>query len=193
MDDKAIIKKKYTYEEYLQLEKDTDIRHEFWNGEVFAMAGGSRNHSEIGGNIYSCLGSNFKPQGCKVYQADVKLEFEEENYYVYPDVVLTCDKNDNDEYLVRKPSLIVEVLSKSTQEYDRGKKLAQYRKIRTLRYYLLVSQTAVSVEVYGRTNENSVFTYEAYESMEDIIKLPALEFEIPMSEVYKYITFVEET
>jgi Uma2 family endonuclease len=190
--DKAIEKRKYTYEEYLQLEKDTDIRHEFWNGEVFAMAGGSRSHSQLSYNINRAVNDTFAPKGCFSYQADVKVEFEEGNYYVYPDVVLTCDTNDNDEYLVRKPSLIVEVLSKSTQEDDRGKKLAQYRKIRSLRYYLLVSQTAVSVEVYGRTNENLVFTYEAYESMEDTIKLPALEFELPMSEVYKYIEFVEE-
>lgn len=111
----AIGKKKYTYEEYLQLEKDTEVRHEFWNGEVFAMAGGSRNHNEISGNISASLNSYFRPNGCKAYQADVKLKFQEGNYYVYPDVVLTCDKDDNDAYLVKKPSLIVEVLSKSTE------------------------------------------------------------------------------
>ncbi len=88
--------------------------------------------------------------------------------------------------------LIVEVLSKSTEAYDRSEKLARYRKIKSLRYYLLVSQTEPMVEVYGRANEGSVFTYEVYESMDAIIQLPALDFSMPMSKVYEYITFVAE-
>ncbi len=190
--DKAIEKKKYTYQEYLQLEIDTDIRHEFWNGEVFAMAGGTRNHSEVGGNIYSLLGNKFRPQECKVYQADVKVEFEKENYYVYPDVVLTCDKDDNDTYLVKKPSLVVEVLSKSTETYDRSVKLAQYRKIKSLRYYLLVSQFAPFVEIYGRLSEADLFTYNVAEGIDAIVEMPALDFTLPLSKVYEYIEFVKE-
>lgn len=191
--DKAIEERKYTYEEYLQLEKDTDIRHEFWNGEVFAMAGGTRNHNKIGSNINNALGNHFNPKGCETFFNDVKLELGKQNYYVYPDVILTCDRDDNDVYLVKRPSLIVEVLSKSTESYDRSVKLAQYRKIKSLRYYLLVSQVKPLVEVYGRANEESVFTYEVYESLEEIIKLPALEFEMPMREVYNYIKFIPET
>lgn len=188
----AIEKRKYTYAEYLQLEKDTNIRHEFWNGEVFAMAGGTANHNRIGLKIASALSDKFEPNGCRVFFNDVKLQLQEENYYVYPDVILTCDKDDNDPYLIKKPSLIVEVLSKSTEAYDRSEKLAQYRKIKSLRYYLLVAQTAPIVEVYGRTNEGSVFTYEVYETMDAVIQLPALDFEMPMSEVYKYIEFIAE-
>ena len=191
--DKSIEERKYTYEEYLQLEKDTDIRHEFWNGEVFAMAGGTGNHNRIGLKIASALSNKFEPNGCKVFSNDVKLQLQEENYYVYPDVILTCDRDDNDIYLVKRPSLIVEVLSKSTESYDRSVKLAQYRKIKSLRYYLLVSQVEPLVEVYGRANEESVFTYEVYESLEEIIKLPALKFEMPMREVYNYIKFIPET
>lgn len=185
----AIEKRKYTYAEYLQLEKETNLRHEFWNGEVFAMAGGSRNHNKIGSNINNYIGSIFNPKGCEVFFNDVKLQLQEENYYVYPDVILTCDKDDNDPYLIKRPSLIVEVLSKSTEAYYRAEKLAQYRKIKSLRYYLLVAQTAPIVEVYGRTNEGSVFTYEVYETIDAVIQLPALDFEMPMSEVYKYIEF----
>jgi Uma2 family endonuclease len=188
----AIEKRKYTYAEYLQLEKETNIRHEFWNGEVFAMAGGTANHNRIGLKIASALSSKFEPNGCRVFFNDVKLQLQEKNYYVYPDVILACDKADNDAYLIKQPSLIVEVLSKSTEAYDRSEKLAQYRKIKSLRYYLLVAQTAPIVEVYGRTNEGSVFTYEVYETMDTIIKLPALDFEMPISEVYKYIEFSKE-
>ena len=188
----AIRTKKYSYQEYLELERDTDIRHEFFNGEVFAMAGSSRLHNSIGINIANLLRDNFNPKGCETYFNDVKLELQENNFYVYPDVLLTCDKDDNDTYLVKKPCLIVEVLSKSTETYDRSVKLAQYRKIKSLRYYILVSQTKPMVEVYGRQNETSLFTYEVYESLEEVVLLPALDFALPMSDIYKYIIFTEE-
>ncbi|MDI9365340.1 MAG: Uma2 family endonuclease [Flavobacterium sp.] len=188
----AIEKTKYNYQEYLQLERDTDIRHEFWNGEVFAMAGGTRNHNRIGANVNNFLSNHFNPKGCETFFNDVKLELQVGNYYVYPDVLLTCDKDDNDAYLVKRPSLIVEVLSKSTEAYDRSTKLAHYRKIKSLRYYLLVSQTKPMVEVYGRQSETSIFTYEVYESINEVVKLPALDFVLPMTEIYKYITFTEE-
>jgi Uma2 family endonuclease len=156
------------------------------------MAGGTRNHNRIGANVNNFLSNYFNPKGCETYFNDVKLELQVGNYYVYPDVLLTCDEDDNDAYLVKKPSLIVEVLSKSTEAYDRSVKLAQYRKIKSLRYYLLVSQAKPMVEVYGRQNETSIFTYEVYESLEEIVQLPALDFVLPMNEIYKYIIFTPE-
>lgn len=183
-------KSKCTYQEYLQLEKDTDIRHEYWNGEVFAMAGTSKTHARISLNISRLLDDEFSPKGCNVFLSEIKLELEKENYYVYPDVVLNCDKEDKDPYTTKNPSLIVEVLSKSTEAYDRSVKLAQYRKIKSLCYYLLVSQTASIVEVYGKVNEGaSVFTYEVYEGLDTTIELPSLQFSLPMSKVYEYVEF----
>jgi Uma2 family endonuclease len=190
--EQAINKTKYTYQEYLQLERDTDIRHEFWNGEVFAMAVGTRNHNRIGANVNNLLSNYFNPKGCETYFTDVKLELQSDSYYVYPDVLLTCDKDDNDAYLVKKPALIVEVLSKSTEAYDRSTKLAHYRKIKSLRYYLLISQTKPMVEVYGRQSDTSIFTYEVYESIDEVVQLPALDFVLPMNDIYQYITFTEE-
>ena len=186
-------KKKYTYAEYLQLELDTNVRHEFWNGEVFAMAGGTGNHNRIGLKLAAALLEKFEPNGCKVFFNDVKLELQKDNYYVYPDVVLTCDKDEDDAYFVKRPMLIVKVLSKSTETYDRSVKLAQYRKIKSLRYYLLVSQTAPVVEIYGRANENELLTYDVAEGMDAIIQLPLLDFALPMSKVYEYIEFGEES
>ena len=116
-------KRKYTYAEYLQLELDTDVRHEFWNGEVFAMAGTSKGHNDIVANINGFLRNHFKPLGCSVHSESVKLELEKENYYVYPDLLLSCDDADKtDAYLIKNPSLIVEVLSPSTESYDRREK-----------------------------------------------------------------------
>jgi len=182
----------YSYQQYLALEKETNIRHEYWNGEVFAMAGGTKNHNKIGLNISTILSNQFGHKGCETFFNDVKLQLQKENYYVYPDVLLTCDKEDNDAYVVTKPSLIVEVLSASTENYDRSIKLAQYRKIPTLRYYLLVSQKEPFVEVYGRTDDEAIFTYEVYENMEDSINLSALSCNIPLADVYKYVTFMPE-
>ena len=156
------------------------------------LEGGSRLHNSIGFNIASLVRGNFNPKGCETYFNDVKLELQKGNYYDYPDVLLTCDKDDNDIYLVKKPSLIVEVLSKSTETYDRSTKLAQYRKIKSLRYYLMASQTKPMVEVYGRQNDTTIFTYEVYETLEEIVQLPALDFALPMTDIYNYITFTAE-
>ena len=98
---------KYTYQEYLKLERDTDTRHEFWNGEVFAMAGTSKSHSRISLNITRLIDDEFSPKGCDVFIAEIKLELQKENYYVYPDVILTCDKEDKEPYHIKTPSLIV--------------------------------------------------------------------------------------
>ncbi len=182
-------KKKYTYEEYLQLEKQTDARYEFWNGEIFAMAGGTKNHNEIAGNIHFYLRDNFRPKGCRIFAEGVKLELQKNQYYVYPDVLLTCDPTDNDEYFVTSPTLLVEVLSPGTEAYDRSVKLAQYRKIKSLRYYLLVSQSLPFVEIFARTNENELFTYDVAEGMEAIIQMPALNFALSLGKIYEYIEF----
>lgn len=186
------LQKKFTCQEYFELEVDTDKRFEFKDGEVFPIVDETRKHTEICSNMAKCVANHFRPIGGDVFKTSIKIELESENYYIYPDVVLTIDKEDNDAYVVKMPVLVVEVLSKYTDTYDRSVKLHQYIKIKSLRYYLLVSQTQPYVEVYGRTSEEAVFTYTVYEGIEDTIKLPALEFELPMSEVYKYIEFVNE-
>ena len=182
-------KKKYTYEEYLLLTEQSDVRYEFWNSEVFAMAGGSKNHNEITGNIHFCLRDHFRPKGCRTFAEGVKLELQKNQYYVYPDILLTCDPTDSDEYFVKSPSLIVEVLSPGTETYDRSVKLAQYRKIKSLRYYLLVSQSQPFVEIFARTNENELFTYDVAEGMEAVIQMPAIDFSLPINTIYEYIDF----
>lgn len=182
-------KKKYTYQEYLQLEKQSDVRYEFWNGEVFAMAGGSRNHNSIGLKIASLLSEKLEQNGCKIFFNDVKLQLKESQYYFYPDVLLICDPLDKDEYVVKNPVLIAEVLSPATEAYDRSVKLAQYRKIKSLRYYFLVSQSLPFVEIFARTNENELFTYDVAEGMEAIIQMPALNFALSLAKIYENIEF----
>ena len=190
--DKAIQKRIYTYDEYLQLEQATGIRHEYWNGEVFAMAGGTKNHSRIILNTGSKLLEAFAAMGCSVFTESVKLEIEKEKYYLYPDIILTCNDHYADAYIARNPGLIAEVISKSTENYDRSSKLKRYRTIPSLRYYLLISQTNASVEVYARNNEETLFTYDVVEGLEAYIDLPALDYRLSLADIYRYIVFVPE-
>ena len=119
------VQKKYiSVEEYFEMEKHSEVRHEYYDGEVFAMAGTSLNHNEIIQNIAGILRPIFRPKGCKVLLESVKLEAIKHFYYPYPDLMLTCDAEDMDaEYIIKKPTLIIEVLSKSSVLNDRVAKL----------------------------------------------------------------------
>ena len=155
----------------------------------FCNGRGSRNHNSIGLKIASLLSEKLEQNGCKIFFNDVKLQLKESQYYFYPDVLLICDPLDKDEYVVKNPVLIAEVLSPATEAYDRSVKLAQYRKIKSLRYYLLVSQSLPFVEIFARTNENELFTYDVAEGMEAIIQMPALNFALSLAKIYEYIEF----
>ncbi len=190
----AISNKQYTFEEYLKLEQQEHVRYEYYDGEVFAMAGGSLNHSDISGNIYISLQATFRKRGCRSFQADVKVEIGDSNTYVYPDVVLTCDTEDvNADLLIKHPLLIVEVLSPSTESYDRNVKWNHYRRISSLRYFLFVSQQKPFVELYSRSTPNALYQYQAFDQPEDIIYFPDLQFPLSLLQVYENIRFVERS
>ncbi|MCU0354944.1 MAG: Uma2 family endonuclease [Cytophagales bacterium] len=182
----------YTVEEYFGLDNNSEIRYEFYDGEVFAMAGGTKNHNRIVRNLNALLLDSFAPRGCDVFAESVKLEAIKDLYYPYPDVMLTCDDRDsNDEYLVVHPSLIVEVLSPSTANYDRDFKLKKYQQIPSLQHYLLVSQYECSVEVYSRIGQSAVWTYQLFTDMTDQIRLESLDFTLPVAKIYANIRFVQ--
>ncbi len=184
-------KKYYTVEEYFELDNHTEIRYEFYNGEVFAMAGGTKNHNRIIRTINNLLYNHFSPKGCDVFIESVKLEAIKDLYYPYPDVVLTCDERDfQEQYLVAYPTLIVEVLSQSTANYDKDFKLKKYQKIPSLQYYLLISQYEYSVEVFSRIDHSEVWTYQLFEAMTDRIVLKKLDYSLSLADIYANITFV---
>lgn len=181
-------KKKYSFEEYLQLEQQEGVRYEYHNGEVFAMAGGTFNHSDISFNVNSALNSEFRKRGCRSFQADVKVQLRNGENYLYPDVVLTCNVEDaNEKQFIKHPVLIVEVLSPSTESHDRNVKWHQYRRIPSLKYFLFVSQEKFFVELYSRTQPNALYTYQAFENIEDIIEFSELQFSLPLKEIYENI------
>ncbi len=177
-----------TFEEYIELERRTGVRHEFYNGEAFAMAGESTWHNEIAQNIAFALRAEFRPRGCRVFINDVKQEFEHRNYYVYPDVILTCHPADQGaDYIVRHPSIIVEVLSKSTQGYDLTVKLRRYRQLPSLRYLLFVSQKEYLVQCYSRGGGESLSHFQDYAGADDVLRFDELGYALPLRVIYEGI------
>lgn len=188
------IKKHYiSVEEYFAIEEQSEIRHEYYDGEIFAMAGTSLNHNEIVQNIANYLRSIFRPKGCKVLVESVKLEAIKNFYYPYPDLMLTCDTDDiNAEYIIKNPTLIVEVLSRSTMLHDRNIKLRRYKNIPSLQYYLIVSQYECLVELYSRFDDSSSWLYDVYENETDIISFEKLNLKLSLSDIYEGIKMREE-
>ena len=184
---------KYTFAQYMQMEETSTERHDFYYGEVFAMAGARVPHHQICQNINASLLQAFKPKGCFVSLEGVRLELVSENFYVYPDVFLTCDDKDKKNDLYKKhPSIIFEVLPEFTMAYDAQVKLTYHKKIESLNYYVLVSQEEIKVQVYSRIDNSQIWQYQTYEIMEEIIDFDRLGFALPVETIYDGIGFDEE-
>jgi len=183
----------YSFKEYLNLEQETQERFQFYRGEVFAMAGETKRHNRISGNLFKLIDDAIEGKNCDVYLGDVKLEFEKHNYYVYPDVLLTCnaeDLKDDRESLIRNPLLVLEVLSESTMSYDINEKKQQYFKIKSLQYYLIISQEQILVELY-ECQERS-WKYQSFQDLTDIIQLEKLNISFSIKEIYRKVDFEEK-
>jgi Uma2 family endonuclease len=140
-----------TADDYLAGETHSPIRHEYVAGEVFAMAGATEEHATIAGNLFALLRNQVRGGPCRVYIADMKLRVEAADAFFYPDVFVTCDARDTSEPLAKRhPALICEVLSESTEAYDRGGKFAAYRTLESLNEYLLIDSRRRAVEVFRR-------------------------------------------
>jgi Uma2 family endonuclease len=184
---------KYSFAEYLEMEEKSEIRHEYYDGEIFAMAGTTMNHNDIVDNVRTLFKGFFRPKGCRVFSENVKVEAIPNFYYPYPDVIITCAPDDiSGTYIVKNPSILVEVLSKSSATYDRGFKLRRYKNIASLQYYLLVSQNEFYVELYTRTDQKDIWTYQTFDNANDIIRFDIVDFEIQLSSIYENIQFIPE-
>lgn len=171
-------------EDYLKEEQNSPIKHEYRRGEVYAMAGASNVHVLIAGNVFALLRNHLRGSGCLTYIADTKAHIESINTYYYPDVMVSCDQRDTafDTFL-RYPCLIVEVLSSTTEAFDRGDKFADYRHLESLQEYVLVSQTRMNVECFRRNSEGQWVLYPY--SAEDEIHLASVDFECTITDFYE--------
>ena len=175
----------YTVGEYFALEVNSTVRHEFFEGEVFAMAGGSGTHNDLVQNFVLALRPRLRGSGCQVKIETMRLAVREQQYYTYPDVMVSCHPDDRRaERQYQYPVLLVEVLSPSTEAYDRGPKFNQYKKLPSLRHYLLVSQKAWLVEWYQLT-EHGAWAHTALAEAADSITIPELNLTLTLTEIYE--------
>ncbi len=174
-------------DEFLSWEPTQPLRYEFAGGHVFAMAGASRAHGTIATNLVSLLRPAIRGKGCGLYVADMKVAVPEIPAIRYPDVVVTCDPRDlKDDQLTRFPTLLVEILSESTEALDRGVKFAEYRGIATLREFVLIDSRAVHVEVYRRGDENRWY-FQEYGAHDEVV-LESIALRIPIEALYEDLT-----
>jgi len=177
-----------THEEYFALEQAEDQRYEYLNGEVFAMAGGSERHAMIGSNGLIALGNALRSRPCRVYSPDMKLQIATRDKFCYPDIQVLCESGRRHQNYVEGPTLVVEVLSDSTESYDRGMKFEHYRAIPELRHYLLLSQDRAHAELFTR-NENGQWFFNEATGMEAAVYLSTWEIELPLAEIYRNLEF----
>lgn len=169
--------------DYLEMEENSRIRHEYVDGYIYAMAGGSRSHNKINGNIYAALHQHIKGTPCDVYMSDVKLKIAHRHSYYYPDLMLGCSREEPHDYFLTQPCLIIEVLSKSTASTDRREKLIAYQSIASLREYCLIAQNTCRVERYHRLDETGLWHLTVYEKG-DTLEFSCIDFALSMSDIY---------
>ena len=185
-------KNKMTPREYLTRERNSfDIKHEFFNGEIFAMVGAERNHNRININLTAKLYNKFETDkfACNLFSNDMRVKIEDS--YAYPDIVIFCGDakfEDNEFDTLTNPVIIVEILSDSTEAFDRGDKFAYYRAIPTLKEYILISQKKIRVEQFILRDDNK-WEYRSYEGTNLVLNMESIQCELPLSEIYLNVKF----
>lgn len=177
--------------EYLAVERAADHKSEYYRGEMFSMAGASREHNLIVHNLARGIGNRLADTACEAYSNDMRVKVDATGLYTYPDVVVTCEKprfEDSHVDTLLNPTLVIEVVSKSTESYDRGKKAGHYRQIPSLQEYLLVSQHEQSVERYSRQKDGRWQLDEAT-SLDASIWIEAVGAALPLAEIYLKVEF----
>ena len=186
-----LAKKTYTIDEYLELEIASDIRNEYRNGEIIPITGGTPNHNDISGNLYLLLKPLLKAKGFRVFHVDQRLWIPDIKIHTYPDVMVApkpLEMQDGRKDTITNPCFIAEVLSKSTQNYDRSEKFANYRTINTFQEYLLIDQYRVHVEHHVKTTVNQ-WLFSEYDDPTVTISLKFADVHIQIADLYDNIDF----
>ena len=187
---------KYNYvspEQYLEMERASEEKHEYYNGEVFLMSGASPAHNDICYNINRLIASPLHGKGCKLYGSDFRIHIPENSLFTYPDFSIVCGKTKTSEVYtdnLTNPAVIIEILSKSTRNYDRGMKFAFYRSIKPLQEYILIDSTSVAVEIYIRQTDNSWLLKE-YKQLSDSFFISTISLTLFLKDIYDDANFNE--
>ncbi len=181
--------KLYKPEEYLELERGSEVRHEYIDGELYEMAGANKPHNRISVNVVRLLDNQLLERDCNIYGSDMRVKITSTGKYTYPDVVAVCGEEifeDETEDSLLNPMLIVEVLSKSTEAYDRGAEFEYYQTIESFREYVLITQEPFRVEQFVRKEKN-VWTYFEFRKSDDTVKLNSIDCELVLKDIYHKI------
>jgi Uma2 family endonuclease len=181
----------YSLNEYLELEGQSTVKHEYWDGEIVEMAGGSINHNEIVGNFHAYLKFGLRGTHCRSFMSDLRLWIPRHRKVLYPDVMVIFGepifyekRNDT----VTNPAIIMEVLSESTSAYDRGDKFRFYRSLPEMQEYILIDQYSFSVEQFSKTADEKWLLNE-YESENDVLTLSSVDFQVSLRDIYERVKF----
>jgi Uma2 family endonuclease len=188
-----VLKKYYTPEEYLALEEKAEYKSEYFRGEILQMAGTNLNHDRLAIDTLNLLQSSFAGKPFEAFSSDVRLLVKKNGLYTYPDVSVVCGDIiflEGRDDTITNPIMLVEVLSKSTRNYDRGAKFELYRELPSVQIYLILDSLRVYAEYHQRISER-VWQMETYNNLQDTVKLTAFELEIPLAEVYKRVNFAD--
>lgn len=180
-----------TAAEYLKMERQSEHKHQFVDGQVFAMTGASRNHNRVSMNLAGEIHAQMKDSPCEAFLNDMRVKISEFGNYVYPDLVFTCDKPEfEDDVLdtLLNPQVVVEVLSESTEKYDRGKKFAGYRSLPSLHTYILISQDAARVEMFQR-QDNGDWLMSVVDGLDGTLKLSQPPLKLKLADLYARVEF----
>jgi Uma2 family endonuclease len=185
--------KRYSPEEYLELEEAAEFKNEYRDGDIVPMTGGTTNHNKIAGNFYAYLKFALKGQKYDIYIGDVRLWIPRYRQYTYPDVMVIQGEpiyTGTNTTTVMNPLLIAEVLSKSTKNYDQGDKFLYYRSIPELREYILIDQSQYHVMQYVKTAEGQ-WLFTEFEAEDSVLSLQSVDFKIAFSDIYERVNFAE--
>lgn len=187
-DPEAAYRKRFmTEQEYLAFEDASLQKHEYFQGEVFAMAGASNQHNEIFTNLFGELTFRLKTKLCRPYGSDKRLKIPQNQLYTYPDISIYCNTSTPFETAnnSKEPTVLIEILSESTKDYDRGRKFKFYRDIGALKEYILIDSESISVENF-RLNPSNHWELEEYKSIEQNLVISTLDITIPLREIYAH-------
>lgn len=183
----AKLKTKTSVEEYLAGEEVSRIKHEFIDGEVYAMAGTSDRHNIISGNIFANLWSHLRDSPCRPFIENIKVRVNQDTFY-YPDILVSCEETPESPYYRKEPILIIEVVSPSTEQIDRREKLRAYQQMPSVQEYVIVEQEKISVEIHRRQPDGRWITY-FFTRNDKEFTLESVELTLELAEVYRRVAF----
>jgi len=178
-----------TSEAYLEAEQNAEYRSEYFYGEIFAMAGGTPNHNRITLNLAFIFNSRLKSKLCEAFASDIKVQIDEDKHYTYPDVMVVCGEIEFAKArkdTIVNPVVIAEVLSESTKDYDRGTKFTAYRKIKSLKDYILIEQDKIHIEYFSKEKDGA-WRLREYFYLEDILIIQSVDLKISLKEIYERV------